>query len=648
MRRALLRLAAACLLTVAAMAAGRAEVTRLDPEGPPAPAFGGRTFGEAGQYERLAFKATIALDPANPRNAGIVDLAIAPRDAAGRVEAVADLVLLRPTGQGNGALLVEVPNRGRELLGQLLDDTAAANLLAEGREAGNGYLLREGYTLAWIGWQADLAPGEGLRLAAPALPGVTGLSREEFLFDHLRSPVTAPLTYPLATEAGARLTVRARAEDPRQTPPDLGFRVTGPRQIEITRPAGFDAGALYELIYTAKEPVVQGMAFAALRDIAAFLRHAPGPQNPLASAGVAPERAILSGISQSGRFVRDYLYQGFNEDEQGRQVYGAMLAHIPGTRRTFTNARFAQPGRNPTPHGDRLYPADQFPFAYATSEDHLTGRRDGLLERCRASDTCPRLMQTDSEYEFWGARASLLVTDTRGDPLPLPPEVRAYMLAGHPHFAAAQAVASRIDRCALPVNPLQAGAPMRALLLALDAWLREGKEPPASRYPDRAAGTLQPAEGLYPAIPGLPYRGEHGPAQLVDAEAMPPAVKGEYAVLLPRVDADGNAAAGLRSPVLAVPKATYTGWNPRAEGFAPGALCYNTGAVLPFAATRADRLAAGDPRPSLEERYPDQGAYVAAVRRAAAHLVAERLLLPADAAAMAAAAAEDSLARLHR
>jgi hypothetical protein len=258
------------------------------------------------------------------------------------------------------------------------------------------------------------------------------------------------------------------------------------------------------------------------------------------------------------------------------------------------------------------------------------------------------MMQTDSEYEFWGARASLLVTDTRGNHLDLPPEVRAYLMTGHPHYAAAQAVAERIDRCALPVNPLQAGAPMRALLAAMEAWLREGVAPPASRYPTRAAGTLLPAAGLYPDIPALGYRGTFGPAQLVDNGVVPPVVTGEYTVLLPRVDADGNAIGGLRSPVIEAPKATYTGWNSRAAGFAEGALCYNTGAVVPFAATRAERQAAADPRPSVEERYATPVAYVAAVQAAAARLVAERLLLAEDATAIIAAAEADTLARTRR
>lgn len=647
-RAAALALAGLFLTAVPSLA----EVIRFEVSGQPQPAFGGREFGATGRYERLTARATLALDPGLPQNAVITDLALAPRNAQGRVEAVTEVVILRPAEaqRGNRTLFVEAPNRGRELAGQLYNDGAANDLLL-GRDPGNGFLLRQGYTLVWVGWQADIPPGEGrgagLRLEAPVVPDVTGPSREEFLFDNRTSPVAVPLTYPAATPEGAVLTVRARFEDQRQTPADLRFRFLDPQRIEITRPAGFDAGALYELIYTARDPKVQGIAFAALRDVAAFLHREGGAANPLAAGGrPTTDRAILHGVSQSGRFVRDYLYLGFNEDERGRMVYDAMLPHIPGTRRTFTNARFAQPGRNPTPHGDRLYPADQFPFTYAVTEDHLTGRRDGLLLRCRTSNTCPRIMQSDSEYEFWGARASLLVTDTQGRHIDLPPEVRAYALTGHPHFAMASAVATRIDRCALPVNPLQGGAPMRALLVAMEAWLREGVEPPASRYPMVGQGTLVPAEGLYAGLAALGYRGAYGPAQLVDNAAMPPVVRGEYAVLLPRSDADGNAIGGLRGPVIEAPRATYTGWNPRAEGFAQGALCYNTGAVVPFAATSAEREAARDPRPSIEERYATPAAYVAAVRAAAERLAAERLLLPEDVTAITAAAEAGSLARL--
>jgi hypothetical protein len=623
----------------------RPEVTAFEPQGPAAVAFNGREFA-AGRYERIAGRATVALDPANPRNAGIADIALAPRNAAGRVEASADVVILRPAdpARGNRTLLVEAPNRGRELIGQLFHDAPEANGLARGTDAGNAFLLDRGYTLAWVGWQADRTAEGGLRLRAPVLPNVTGLSREEFLFEHDRSPAEARLTYPAATEDGATLSVRARPNDERQYPEGLRLRFLGPDRVEITRPPGFDAGALYGLVSAARDPVVAGMAFAAIRDVAAFLRAGGG------GVAATADRAILHGISQSGRLVRDFVHQGFNEDESnpGRPVFDAMLPHIPGARRTFTNARFAQPGRNPTAHGDRLYPANQFPFAYEETTDHLTGRTDGLLRQCRATGTCPKIVQADTEYEFFGAHASLTATDTRGGPLPLPPEVRAFLVSGHPHFAPANATPARRPDCALPTNPLHAGAPLRALLVALEHWMRDGTAPPDSRFPTAGddGGLLPPGGGLYPAIPALPWRGAHAAAELVDDSTMPPAVRGTYPVLLPRVDTDGNAAVGLRLPVLAVPRATYLGWNPRAEGFAPGAPCTNTGAALPFAATRAERLAANDPRASLEERYPSAADYVEEVRAAAEALVKDRLLLPADAAAMAEAAAAGTLARL--
>ena len=303
-----MRIRTAGLLAAGLLAAGplsvgptRAEVTRFELQGAATAAFGGQEFGPAGRYERIVAKATIALDPADARNAIIADLALAPRNAAGKVEAVADVIILRPAeaARGNGTLLLEVPNRGREIIGQLMNDAPGANLLSGATNPGNGHLMRQGYTLAWVGWQADIAAGQGMRLVAPVVPNVTGLSREEFLFDHMTSPVTVPLTYPAAATEGATLTVRAQAGDARQMPAGLGFRFLDAQRIEITRPAGFDAGALYELVYTAKDPVVQGMAFAAFRDVGAFLRWEKGPANPLAAGQRGTvDQAVLTGVSQ--------------------------------------------------------------------------------------------------------------------------------------------------------------------------------------------------------------------------------------------------------------------------------------------------------------------------------------------------------------
>lgn len=625
-----------------------AEVVRFDVTSASRPALEGRSFGPYGTAERINARATIAVDPADPHNAVIADIALAPRNAEGRVEATADVVILRPAGGGNGTMLLELPNRGRKLMPVLFDDAPepGAQRMEQAGDAGLGFLLGQGYTLVWVGWQGDLPAGPNvLRVETPTLPGITGPSREEFVFDHTRSPVTATLTYPAAAiQDDAVLTVRPQTENPRQRPADLSFRFIDPRTIEITRPDGFDAGAIYELIYTARDPAVLGLGFAAVRDVAAFLRRETGA-NPL---GQPPARAYAHGVSQSGRALRDFLYLGFNEDERGRIVFDAMNPHIAGTRRSFTNARFAQPGRNPSPHADRLYPADQFPFTYAVMDDPVSGRRDGLLLRCRLSNTCPKVFQTDSTYEFFGARASLLVTDTAGQHIDLPADVRAYMTAGAPHFSAADAVMTRIAACALPLNPMHAGPPLRALLTALDHWVRDGGEPPSSRYPMRSDNTLVPPSDPGPPIPGLPYAGVHNPAYLVDHGRMPPEAVGRYPVFVPRVDADGLPVAGVRQPAIEAPRATYTGWNPRADGYAPGALCTNMGATVPFALTRAEREEARDPRLSLEERYPTEAAYLAAVRASAERLVAERLMLPDDAAASLRAAEAGLLAKLGR
>jgi len=630
-----------------------AQVTRFEVT-EDVPAFAGRSFGEAGAYRRVTGRATIALDPADPRNAVITDLAEAPRNAEGRVEATADVVILRPEdpARGSGTLLLDVPNRGRKLAPQLFDDARqpGANTMRTAEDAGIGFLAGRGTTVVWVGWQADIPsqPGQ-LALSAPVLRGVTGPVREEFVFDHRRSPAPATLAWPLADPPNLSVTVRQAWPDPRQSPPGLSARALDAQRIEVSRPeAGFDAGALYEVTYTARDPAVLGMGFAAVRDIVAFLRRDTSAANPLAFNGrPAVHRAIGFGVSQSGRFLRDFLHLGFNEDTAGRVVFDGLMPHVAGARRMATNLRFGQPGRNARHPQDPAWQADTFPFTYAVLDDPLSGRRDGLMLRCRLTSTCPRVMQSDSEHEWWASRASLLVTDTAGHHIDLPPDVRAYMIAGTPHFAEPGETAGRIEAMALPKNPMHAGPPMRALLAAMEAWLAEGREPPASRVPMRAHGTLVPAAQAMPApIPGLPYAAIHTAAALSDQSAMPPREIGRYPVFVPRLDGDGMAVAGLRALQLAAPRASYTGWNPRAQGFGPAALYPLQGAVVPFAATREARLSAGDPRPSVAERYADDTAYVAAVRRAAEDAVAERLLLPRDAEALVERAKAGSLAQL--
>lgn len=649
-RRPLLQ--AACGALCLACAA-HAEVTRFDVL-ETVPAFEGRSFGTVGSYVRVTARATIALDPADRRNAVIADIDKAPRNAAGKVEATTDVVILRPAdaARGNRTLFLDVPNRGRKRAPQLFDDAsdAGSNNIDKAADAGLGFLHGQGYTIVWVGWQADI-PSQPRQLAvqAPVLPGVTGPVRDEFLFDHLRSPATQTLSWPIADPASLAVTVRARWDAPREKPAGLAVRATGAQTVEITRPAsGFDAAALYEVTYTGRDPILLGMGFAATRDVAAFLRKDTSAANPLAAGGAPlPQRAIGFGVSQSGRFLRDFLHLGFNEDLQGAKVFDGLMPHIAGARRMATNVRFGNPGRNARHPQDPSWQADTFPFTYESLTDPLSGKRDGLMQRCRANDTCPRIIHTDSEHEWWASRGSLIVTDAAGNHLDLPPDVRAYMIAGTPHFNESTDKLRRAPTMALPINPMHAGAPMRALLVAMQGWITTGAQPPASRVPMRAHGTLVAAADAVPAnIPGLPYAAIYTGAAYTDPTVFPPKVLGHYPVFVPRADADGMAIAGIRMLALAAPRASYTGWNPRPEGYGPGTLFALQGAVVPFAATRAEREAARDPRPSLAERYADDAAYVAAVRAAAAQAVAERLLLPEDAQRAVEAAAQGTLAKL--
>ena len=634
----------AFLLALLLASPAQARLLRLDIQEVVSPAFDGRSFGATGTYDRVAARAVIGLDPADPHNAGIADLALAPRDAEGLVEATSDVVILRPTdpARGNGVLLYDVVNRGRKLGLNMLNDAPAGNAVRRDAEAGNGFLMRAGYSVVWSGWQHDVqSNGDVLGLQAPVLPGVTGTSREEFIWDNAANPAGWTLTYPAADPLQATLTVRNREADPRQTPPGLAFRLLDPRRVEVTRPAGFDAGAIYEFIYTARDPVVGGMGFAAVRDLVSYLRHDGGPLG----RGGAPEasNAYAVGISQSGRFLKDMLYQGFNDDEAGQPVFDAMLPFISGARRSFTNARWSQPGRFSRQHEDHTFPGDGFPFTYATTTDALTGVTDGLLARCEATHTCPLVMQVDTDSEAYQARAALLVTDTRGYALDLPPGVRAYMLAGLPHSVTPGQVSGPQEACDMPSNPLHPGAAMRALLTDLDAWVREDVRPPSSRYPMLSQGTLvEPGPEDFPHMPGVPYAGVFNAITEVDRDRQPPEPGRPYPMFVPRTDADGHAIAGIRLPEVEVPMATYTGWNLRRPGYAEGELCSLAGGAVPLPVTAT----ADDPRLPLSLRYPRPDSYPMAVRRAADRLVAERLMLPEDAEAAVDAARAGTLARL--
>jgi hypothetical protein len=605
------------------------------------PAFEGRTFGAVGTYDRIVARATIAVAPDDINNKIIVDLDRAPRNAQGQVEAVTDVEILRPTvaANGNRTLFYEALNRGSKLGLALFNDIpAVTNDLVKAADAGNGFLMNRGYTVVWSGWQGDIVPGGGrMTFSPPVAPGVTGLAREDFIFDHTDNPAIGTLSYPAAEldAANAKISVREREADPRTTPAGLGVAFESPTKISIKRPEGFDAGAIYEFIYIAKDPKVMGLGFAATRDVVSFLRNetvdAAGAANPLTGR---IDRAIGFGLSQSGRYLHDYLYLGFNADEAGRVVFDGLMPHISGGKKTFTNYRFSQPGRSPYQHADMLYPGADFPFTYPVIADAVSGKSDGFLARCLAAGNCPKIIKTDSELEFYQQRASLVVTDTQGNPITMPDNVRLFLLSNLQHYSLAQDKSQMVKVCANPTNPLNAGPAVRALLVAMNEWISKGSLPPNSRYPSRADATLAPpwanAVG-FPNIPGIAYPSRIAQPTALKSEDMPPSKGTAYPVFVPKTDADGRDIAGIHLPTLEAPAATHTGWNLRKVGFSEGELCDNNGSMIPFAATREERLKINDPRLSMAERYPNDGDRAAAIAKAAQQLVRDRLLLEEDA-----------------
>ena len=623
----------------------RINITRLE-----SPTFEGRSFGSVGQYEKLVGTIHGEVDPGDRRNAGIINIARAPRNAAGHVEYDVDLYILKPIdpNRGSNHIYYDVNNRGNLLAIQFINQGGGGNDPTTAADAGTGFLMELGYTLVWSGWQADIAPGMDRLLArfpiaTNAGAPIVGISREEFI-DLTDDPIVATLDYPAATldPGSATITVRQNERDPRQTPKGLSFTFMDNRTVQITRPPGFDLGAIYEFIYEARDPMVMGLAFAATRDVVSFLRYetedSMGAPNPLAAAGLPPI-ALIAGVSQSGRWTRDFIFQGFNEDEQGRQVFEGANPIIAGSRKTFTNFAFAQPGRFSRQHEDHVFPNDQFPFTYTMLTDPLTGRTDSILRRCEATSTCPKIFHVDSDFEIWGARGALITTSPTGQPVLLPDNVRAYLLSSTQHGVGN----ATFGICQQLSNPLPYSS-LPALTADLDDWVTTGQAPPPSRYPTLAEGTLVPIDQTgFPDIPGVSYPGNYNVLRVADYSVQPPFEGVAYPVFVTPVDADGNSVAGIRHPLLEVPIATYTGFNLRAEGHAPGEACSTTGSYIPFERTLADRQATGDPRRSLQERYANHERYVIRVARAAERLVRERLLLQADADRIVAAAAESQV-----
>lgn len=663
---------AAAALALAGPAPAAARIVGLDLHRVPGLAFGGRSFGTVGPYEKWVGQATGAVDPADPIDGAIADIGLAPRDAAGLVEYRTPVVVLRPAdpARGRHEMLFDLNNRGSVLGFASLDDAAAnQNDVGQPGDVGNGFALERGYTMVWSGWDPVSAaspavgPGPGAFLLdvpvarRPDGGAIVGPNLEEFVIDN-GTTTSGPLTYPAADldTAHATLTMRVDTDDtPTPLPPAAWRFEPGGHAIGLL-PEGtrFKAGEIYELVYPARDPKVTGLGFAAIRDVAAFLRGArtddAGHPNPL--AGDIRDVTTFC-ISQPCRAMRDFVRLGFNAVPGGKAVDG-VLDWIGGGSGIDLDRRFAEPFRTHRQHIARHYPEFVFPFAYPTTTDAVTGRTDGLLARCTATDTCPKILDVNSDNEYWAKSGSNLHTDAAGRDLPDVPGVRLYLMASLPHGDGVPPHGRGI--CRVERNPLVANQVLRALLVDLDAWVTDGAAPPPSRVPRAAEGTLvrsAQADTGFPAIPGIAYNGREHTGDILDfgpeagrgiLTVLPPVRRGSpYPSLVPKTDADGNTLAGIRLPDVAVPTATYTGWNLRADADGDG--CDAAGMVVPFARTEAERLARGDPRPSLAARYPTHADYVAKVAAASEALVADRLLLLDDAIRDVAAARASDVGR---
>lgn len=641
--------------------------------------FGATTFGSAGTYEQLDGIATGEVDPNDPRNRDIQDIALAPRNGRGKVVYATMFSILKPVdlSKSNHTLLYDVANRGNKLI------TGSMNVGATKiNPAGDGFLEKQGFILVWSGWQGDVL-ADGVRQAMTVVPvahhgdgsPITGEVRQEY------TPATAVPSEPLAGNAittpieaapdnsTATLTRRVHQDDPK----DLISRDQwtfadctatpfpgAPSTTRVCLKGGFDTNHIYELVYQGKDPKVMGIGFAATRDLVAFLRGSkrthhddgdndsddatvpPGPASPLAGA---VHDTIGFGISQSGRFLRTMLDLGFNEDENGNRVFDGLDAEIASYRISL-NIRFAQPTRlSGTQHTEKQFPGQESATTWGDSHDRFSHITGGLLDRCRRSQTCPRIFNTVSSTEYWQAGMWATTADADADQdLAIPGNVRIYHWSSTGHGGSPPAAKTSTGTACEQFSNLNSYTyNFRALLVALQVWTATGDAPPHSLYATLRSGTLVPADQVkFPKIPGVTFQGifnsrqvlDRGPAfdSRTDSGVMtePPVAKYTYRELLPKVNADGNEVDGVRSTQLRVPLGTYSGWNTRKVKFAHPDLCDLTGQYIPFAVHVADRK--GDPRPSLEERYGSKAGYMAEVKEAVQEQVEQGLVLPEDAA----------------
>lgn len=664
-------LAAAALATVAAATGllappeARARITRIEVTTHESPTFGGYAWPGVGPYEKLAGKAYGEVNPLDPKNAVITDIQLAPRNARGMVEYAFDFYILKPVDLKKGAhkVMYEPPNRGGKTW-------ASFGRMPGGNDPGsvtdpavlaNAFLMPRGYTMVWSGW--DFAAGTNSAnfnstITLPVARNADGSSITGPAYEYIVSGAASfTLSYPAATldKSKAKLTHRVHLDDVPVEVPAAGWNYNATGTAISLAGGNFVANDIYEFSYTAKDPTVNGLGFAAVRDFNAWLREArhddAGNANPLAGD---VRRIYTEVVSQPGRLLNDFRHLGFNQAESGRQVFDGLMQWIAAGDGINMNYRFSQPGRTERNRQDHLYVEGVFPFANVTTTDPFTGRHDSRLARCERTRTCPVAAEIYSANEYWVKAASLLHTtpDGRFD-LPDSPYARNYFISSHQHGTGN---AANKGVCQQFQNPLNSAPIQRALFLALDEWVH-GRPPPKSRVPRLRDGTFamplptQAAVG-FPAIPGVTYTGlkttryllDYGPdyytkgiptlnPPLVSAPYQENPANGPiYPSYVPKTDSDGNDIAGVRLADVSVPLATYTGWALRAGAQANDG-CEAAGQYIPFAKTAAARAASGDPRPSVQERYANFDVYRSAIDKALDKLVQRRLMLCEDTAA---------------
>ena len=635
-----------------------AKVTRVVIEQRESPAYAGKVFGKAGQYELLTGHFTGELDPKDSHNTIINDIALAPRNRRGMVEYTATFAIAKPIdmAKSNGVLMYAVANRGR---GVPMPDP-------------------DGRVSVVSGWQGDLEPVTGSQtILVPVAKDITGPVWAAFIdapsgAHTLRlSNAVSAISYqvPMTLDTSkATLTKRSSIDGKRTVIADWAFADCEgspfpgkPDATKICLKAGFDPAMLYEVVYTARDPRVLGIGYAATRDFNSYLRY----ENASPVAGKM-RFAISEGNSQSGNFLRSFVHLGFNQDEAGRIVWEGMNPHI-AARQLAMNYRFAIAGGTA-----RLYePGSDAVLWWSDYPDTERHRKTaGLLDRCKASGTCPKVIETFGGLEFWALRMSpdLVGTDATED-IPLPANVRRYYFPSTSHGGGRGGF--RVEptqapgNCVLAANPNPETETLRALRVALVDWVTRGIEPPPSRYPKLHPGAgeegrlVAASQTGFPNLPGVPSpEGALNPVYEYDFGAgfryndlsgsiskVPPEIKRALPTLVPKTDADGNDLGGVPSLLRQVPLGTYTDWNVNSGGFQKGQWCGLNGGYVPFAKTKAERVASKDPRMSVEERYGSHERYVELVKTAAARAVSERFLLPEDAEKLVAQASSSDVLR---